>query len=121
MNTTVNVPEKAKNYTDEQEAHLVSNAPISFEDTQVLAVAWDKSPASVRAKVISMGLEYVPKARPSKKVSKGDTKAELVSKIEEALDAWDMLKGLEKSTASALVNLLGCAKIAMQDAKNASS
>lgn len=111
-------PEKAKNYSSDQEQFLTDNAPITFEQTQELAAKWGKTPASVRAKVISMGLEYVPKPKPSKKVSKGDTKAELLAKIESELDATDMLSGLDKATAQALVNLLGCVKVALRDAQS---
>lgn len=110
--------ETAKNYSDEQENFLRENAPVSFEDTKRIAAEWGKTSASVRAKVISLGLEYVPKPKASKKVSKGDTKAELVAKIETALDAKDMLGGLEKATAATLVNLLGCAKVAMREQSN---
>ena len=117
MATTENTP----NYSDEQVAYLEENAPITFEQTKVLGSKWNKSPASVRAKVISLGLEYVPKAKPSKKVSKGDTKAELLAKIERELDAADMLQGLEKATAQALVNLLGCARVAMREARERDS
>lgn len=117
MTEKSNKPETAKNYSTEQEQFLRDNAPITFEQTKALGSEWNKSAASVRAKVISMGLEYIPKAKPSKKVSKGDTKAELLAKIERQLDAEDMLKGLEKATAQALVNLLGCARVAMREAR----
>lgn len=116
-NTNKAGSEKAKNYSEQQEAHLASIGAVSFEQCNALAAEWGKSPASVRAKVLSLGLEYIPKPKASKKVSKGDTKAELVAKIETALDAKDMLGGLEKATAATLVNLLGCAKVAMRDAK----
>lgn len=114
MGKTIDSPkaEKAKNYTAEQEQILTDSAPVSFEDCQQFAVDFGKTPRSVIAKVKQLGLEYIPKAKPSKKVSKGDTKAELVRKIEAELDSADYLGGLEKATASALVNLLGVIRIA---------
>src|SRR5210317_477638 len=116
MNTvTKAVADKAQNYSAEQVERLESFDSISFELAQELAVEFGKTPRSIIAKVKQLGLTYIPKAKPSKKVSKGDTKAELVTKIEALLDASDMLAGLEKSTASALVNLLGCAKIAVKN------
>lgn len=120
MNTTVKgKADKAPNYSAEQEQALRDAEPISFNEVHAFANEWGKSWQSVLAKVHHLGLEYIPKEKPSKKVSKGDTKKELVSKIETALGASDMLSGLEKATASALVNLLGCAKVALREAKDA--
>lgn len=108
---TASTAEKTKNYSAEQEAELVSASPVSYEMCCEFADDWDKSPRSVIAKVKQLGIEYIPKAKPSKKVSKGDTKAQLVEKIEKELDSSDYFSGLEKATASALVNLLGVLRI----------
>ena len=109
--------EKAPNSSHEQEQEIIALGSVSFEQANELAKRFGKSPASVRAKVKQLGVTYIPKAKPTKKVSKGDTKAELIAKIETALDARDMLTGLEKATAQSLVNLLGCAKVAMREAR----
>lgn len=116
-NTAKGNTDKAPNYSVEQEQTLIQSAPISYDDAVAFATEWGKTSRSVIAKVNQLGLEYIPKAKPSKKVSKGDTKAELVAKIEAALDAADMLAGLEKANAQSLVNLLGCARVAMREAR----
>lgn len=119
MNTTAKgKADKAPNYSAEQEQALIQAAPVTFDQVKAFANEWGKSWQSVLAKVHHLKLDYIAKEKPSKKVSKGDTKKELVAKIETALDAKDMLGGLEKSTASALVNLLGCARLALKDAKD---
>lgn len=117
MSDQSNAPEKAVNYTPEQEAYLTENAPISYEMACDLAAEWGKKPRSVIAKVLQLGLEYVPKPKPQKKVSKGDTKAQLVSKIEAELDSADYFGGLEKATSSALVNLLGVIRVYKKTAR----
>lgn len=103
--------DKAKNYSDNQVEQLFESEPVSYEDCVAFAKEWGKSPRSVIAKVKSLDLEYIPKPKPAKKVSGGPTKAELVEKIESELNCSDYLAGLEKATASALVNLLGTIKI----------
>ena len=102
--------DKVKNYSAEQEQALMDAAPVSYAQCLEFADMWGKKPKSVISKVQHLGLEYIPKPKPSKKVSKGDTKAVLVYKIEQALKSEDYLDGLEKATSAALVNLLGCIK-----------
>lgn len=99
--------ETPKNYSTEQEQYLTDNAPISYEACVKLAAEWGKKPRSIISKVKQLGLDYIPKAKPTKKVSKGDTKAQLVEKIETALNAKDHFAGLEKANSASLVNLLG--------------
>jgi len=90
-------------YTKEQEAILEAASPVTYDEAKVIGEAIGKSLPSVISKLQSMELVYIKKEVPAKKVAK-ETKAELVSKIEEATGA--DLAGLEKATAKSLNDLL---------------
>ena len=71
-----------------------------------LAKEIGKSKRSVIAKIKSLGLDYTVAAKPVKG-TRATSKAEYIAAIAKALDADESsLAGLEKSTASALSNLL---------------
>jgi hypothetical protein len=98
-------------YTKEMESVIRNAAPLTFEAAQEIAqrdefIAASKTHRSVIAKAKSMGIEYVPKA-PATKKPKGETKADLVSRIAVAtgLDS-ESLTGLDKANTSALRSLL---------------
>ena len=110
MNQTNKAASVTVNYTQEQEAELIAASPVSFEMAQAFADEWGKSVKSIVAKVHNLkaqgsAIEYVPKARPTKK-PKGLTKADLVERIEARLDAEGLLKGLSKAPAADLRVLL---------------
>lgn len=90
-------------------AKLTAAAPISFADAERFASEFNLSKQSVIAKTKSLGLEYIPQARPAKR-AKGLTKADLVASIEGKLsanlDGVIDLDGLELAKASALASLL---------------
>ena len=93
------------NYTAEQEAAIAAAAPLNMDSAKALAAELGKTHRSVIAKARSMGVEYVTKAKPQKRVG-GRTKVETVAAIAAAvnLDA-DKLSGLEKAPALALASL----------------
>jgi len=100
----------AKNYTADQEQALIdhanANEGISFKDAGVIAESWGKSPRSIIAKVQSMGLAYIPKAKPAKR-PKGRTKADMLQIIADRLSAdAASIGGLSKATASSLDALI---------------
>ena len=94
---------KAVNYTPEQEAAIRAASPLNIDKAKALADQIGKSWRSVIAKAKSMDLPYEAKPAPAKR-PKGMTKAELVSRIEDATGA--NLSGLEKATGQALSRLL---------------
>jgi hypothetical protein len=91
------------NYTENMVAKLTAAAPISFTDAEKFASEFNLSKQSIIAKTKSLGLEYIPQARPAKR-AKGLTKADLVASIEKKLSA--NLDGLELAKATALASLL---------------
>jgi hypothetical protein len=98
--TTMNTP----NYTPEMIAALQAQAPLDFVKAQALAVSLDRNVRSVIAKAKREGIEYISKPAPAKKKA-APSKADMVTAICSALDC-DPIVGLEKSTGSALSQLL---------------
>jgi hypothetical protein len=94
----------APNYTPEMVATLKANAPLDFIKAQALAVSLDRNVRSVIAKAKREGIEYISKPAPAKKKA-APSKADMVNAICSALDC-DPIVGLEKSTGSALSQLL---------------
>lgn len=92
-----------KNYSKEQEQILKDNAPMNLEKARALEEAVGHSWSSIIAKCKHLGVEYISKPKPTKKVAKV-TKAELAAQIAERLDR--NLDGLDKAPAKALVNLI---------------
>jgi len=91
------------NYTKKMEAEIASQA-MDYNRAEALASEWGLSVKSVIAKTKSLGIDYQPKARATRKTS-GITKAQLVAQIEGKLDC--QLDGLQNASASALNTLLG--------------
>lgn len=98
---------KTPNYTPEQVAALHAEPqPITYARANELADEFGKSPASVRAKILSEEIPYERKPAEPKR-EKGVTKAELVSAIAENLGVEvKTLTGLSKATAAALGKLV---------------
>ena len=91
------------NYTEAQVKALRGSGKIDLEAAKKFAQDWGKSPKSIIAKEVSLGVyAAMPKAA---KVGKRPTKADLVAAILKATQA-DSLDGLEKAPAIALNNLL---------------
>lgn len=98
---------KTVNYTPEQVAMLHAEAqPITYARANELAEEFGKTPASVRAKILSEEIAYEGKPKAPKR-PKGATKAELVAEIAETLGVTAKdLRGLDKATGVALGHLL---------------
>lgn len=90
---------KTPNYSPEQEAALVAAAPITWDMAQEFATDFGKSVKSIIAKVKTLDLDYVPKAKPAPK-RVGPTKSEMVAEIEAATGL--VLTGLDKAPVAAL-------------------
>ena len=71
-------------YTETQVNILKSKGTISFDEAQVFADQNGLSVRSVIAKAKSLGLTYIPKARPIAQ-PKGRSKAEVIASIEAIL------------------------------------
>ena len=91
------------NYTEAQVKALKGSGKIDLQAAKKFAQDWGKSPKSIIAKAVSMGV-YTAQARPVKGAAK-PRKADIVAAIAKATQA-DSLDGLEKAPAKALSNLL---------------
>ena len=91
------------NYTETQVKALKGSGKIDLQAAKRFAEDWGKSPKSIIAKAVSLGV-YAAMPRAAK-VGKRPTKADLVAAILKATQA-DSLDGLEKAPAIALNNLL---------------
>ena len=91
------------NYTEAQVKALRGSGKIDLQAAKQFAQDWGKSPKSIIAKAVSMGV-YTAQARPLKGAAK-PRKADIVAAIAKATQA-DSLDGLEKAPAIALNNLL---------------
>lgn len=78
-------------YTPEMVAAIQTASPLTFEKAQEIAssdafVRAGKGHRSVIAKAKSLGIDYIPKAKPAKKsADNGPTKAETLAAIRTAL------------------------------------
>jgi hypothetical protein len=97
---------KTVNYTPEMEAAIRAAAPITFDSAAVLAEKLGKPARSIIAKAKSLGVEYIAKPAPAKRVTGGASKAEVVASISAKLGGVD-LSGLDKATSAALAALDG--------------
>ena len=91
------------NYTEAQVKALRGSGKIDLQAAKQFAQDWGKSPKSIIANAVSMGV-YTAQARPLKGAAK-PRKADIVAAIAKATQA-DSLDGLEKAPAVALSNLL---------------
>ena len=95
--------EKAPNYTPEQEARIEASVPLNADVAAMLAAEFGKSPRSVIAKAVRMGVAYERKT-PTTKTGEPITKKEtLVAEISAVVSG--NLEGLEKAPKPALVAL----------------
>lgn len=97
---------KPPNYSVEQEQILRDAAPVNWEAANLFADQFGKSVKSVIAKVQSLDLQYIPKAKPAKKEVE-PTKAEMVANIE--AETGLTLTGLEKAPVNTIKTLLAYA------------
>ena len=72
-------------YSASETAVIVAASPLTFEKAQAIALEINKSHRSVIAKAKSLGVEYIPKAKPTAKASNEPTKAAVLSAIRSAL------------------------------------
>ena len=72
-------------YSASETAVIVDAAPLTFEKAQAIAEKIGKSHRSVIAKAKSLGVEYIPKAKPTAKASNEPTKAAILAEIRTAL------------------------------------
>lgn len=87
----------------EKEMKVISDAsPLTFEKALEVASVINKSHRSVIAKAKSMGVDYIPKAKPTAK-AKGVTKAELLQGIRKGLNLADREGDLTKAELSAIL------------------
>ena len=90
-------------YSASETAVIVDAAPLTFEKAQAIAEKIGKSHRSVIAKAKSLGVEYIPKAKPTAKASNEPTKAAILAEIRTAL-AMPAREG--DLTKAELINLL---------------
>jgi hypothetical protein len=92
------------NYTDKEAKVLASASPLTFEKAQEIADQLGKTQRSVIAKAKSMGLAYIPKAKPVKASrDMGPTKADTLSAIRLALALPERDGDLTKAELSAVL------------------
>jgi len=96
--------EKTVNYSDDMIAAIRAAAPLTFEGAQALEKEIGKSYRSIIAKAKSLGVEYVAKEAPKKRVTGAISKGEIVAAIAGAVGV-DSLEGLEKATGASLAKL----------------
>lgn len=96
---------KTVNYTPEMEAMIRAAAPLTFDSAAALGERMGKGARSIIAKAKSLGVEYIAKEAPKKRVTGTVAKADIVASIAHAVGV-DALDGLEKAPAAALVKLL---------------
>ena len=93
------------NYSPEMVAAIKAAQPLNAAKAADLAETFGKSPRSVIAKVLSLGLPYTS-ARPSRKDGSAVLrKAEIVRQITEAVSCDSPLSGLVKAPRKDLVSL----------------
>ena len=100
-------------YTSEMVAAIQTASPLTFEKAQEIAstdafVRAGKGHRSVIAKAKSLGIDYIPKAKPVKASrDMGPTKAETLSAIRLALALPERDGDLTKSELSAVLSNIG--------------
>jgi hypothetical protein len=100
-------------YTPEMVAAIQTASPLTFEKAQEIAssdafVRAGKGHRSVIAKAKSLGVDYIPKAKPAKaSKDNGPTKAETLAAIRSALSLADREGDLTKSELVAVLENIG--------------
>ena len=85
-------------YTDSMVAELSNNAPFDYSKAEIFAGRYNVSVRSVISKVKSLGLEYTPKPKASRKRGDaGPTKAQVLSDIRAHLGLPDREGDLTKA------------------------
>ena len=91
------------NYTEAQVKALKGSTYLDLQAAKKFATDWKKSPKSVIAKAVSLGI-YQAEVR-AKRATAKPRKADIVAAIAKATQA-EKLDGLEKASMLALTNLL---------------
>lgn len=85
-------------YTDSMVAELSNNAPFDYSKAEIFAERYQISVRSVISKVKSLGLEYTPKAKASRKrADAGPNKAAVLSDLRAKLGLADRDGDLTKA------------------------
>ena len=95
--------EKVPNFTAEQEARIEAGQPHNAETAAALAAEFGKSPRSLIAKMVRMGVAYQTKQRTTKSGAPIISKTKLVEQISAVVEG--NLEGLEKAPKPALMAL----------------
>ena len=98
--TNIMATEKTPNYSPSQEARMREFETIDNTVATLLATEFGKSPASVRAKAVRMGLNYVRKAPVTKSGAPVERKEAIVAEIASLVSG--NLEGLDKAPKAAL-------------------
>ena len=100
-------------YTPEMVAAIQTASPLTFEKAQEIAsmdafVRAGKGHRSVIAKAKSLGVDYIPKAKPAKaSKDNGPTKAETLAAIRSALALPDREGDLTKAELESVLQSIG--------------
>lgn len=92
--------DKTPNFTEAQEARISETAPHNLASATELAAEMGKSPRSLVAKMVRMGVAYERKQPTTKTGEPVVSKADLVEQIGAVVDG--NLEGLEKAPKPAL-------------------
>jgi hypothetical protein len=93
-------------YTDVETAAIVAASPLTFEGAEKLALELGKTQRSIIAKAKSLGVDYIPKAKPTKRAP-GLRKADLIAQISEKTgEDFEGLSGATMQSLQKLVTLL---------------
>jgi hypothetical protein len=92
--------DKTPNFTEGQEQRIRDTAPHNLASATALAVEMGKSPRSIVAKIVRMGVDYSSKVRTTKSGDPIVSKAKLVEQIGAVVGG--NLEGLDKAPKPAL-------------------
>jgi hypothetical protein len=90
-------------YSEKDCAILAKASPLTFEKAGELASELGKTQRSIIAKAKSLGLDYIPKAKPKATGEKGITKAQILADIREKLNLPDREGDLTKAELETLL------------------
>ena len=93
-------------YTEKDCAILAKAAPLTFEKAGELAAELGKTQRSIIAKAKSLGLDYIPKAKPVSTKDKGITKAALLAEIRSKLSLADREGDLTKAELESVLEAI---------------
>ena len=100
--------ERTPNFTAEQEQAIRDAAPMNQAKSEQLAAQFNKTPASVRAKAVRMGVPYERKVATTKTGAPVERKEAIVAELAQLTGA--NLEGLEKAPKPVLQALRNFAR-----------